>query len=201
MANIKILLQTAHVSLAQRRISRRAAPAMASQVWRRKNRRRRSGGKQEQEGTCSQALSLSSPTPIPLFLSLPLPRALSRARSRARSFSLSLSRARALSLALALMRRSFQMYCKYAHTQAHTQTHTKHTFPLLLTLTAHFSSQPLLFVSQLAYIRCGSQETVRFLRMPDPTMPLRPQRPQNNISKVQKGEESSSRNKRCQMEL
>jgi hypothetical protein len=131
MANIKILLQTAHVSLVQRRISPTAAPAMASQVWRRRNRRRRSEGKQEQEGTCSQALSLSPPTPIPLFLSLPLPRALSRALARARSLSLSLS----LSLALTLMRRSFQMYCKYAHTQAHTPTHTKHTFPLLLTLT------------------------------------------------------------------
>ena len=127
MANIKILLQTAHVSLVQRRISPTAAPAMASQVWRRRNRRRRSEGKQEQEGTCSQALSLSPPTPIPLFLSLPLPRALSRALARARSLS--------LSLALTLMRRSFQMYCKYAHTQAHTPTHTKHTFPLLLTLT------------------------------------------------------------------
>ena len=117
MANIKILLQTAHVSLAQRRISPRAAPAMASQVWRRRNRRRRSEGKQEQEGTCSQALSLSSPTPIPLFLSLPIPRALSRARS------LSLARARALS-----------------------NTHKTHVSTLAY--PAHFSSQPLLFVSQ-----------------------------------------------------
>ena len=74
------------------------------------------------------------PNPYPSLPVSPSPsRALSRCR--ARSFSLSLSLSRARSLALALMRRSFQMYCKYAHTQAHTPTHTKHTFPLLLTLT------------------------------------------------------------------
>jgi len=194
MANIKILLQTAHVSLVQRRISPTAAPAMASQVWRRRNRRRRSEGKQEQEGTCSQALSLSPPTPIPLFLSLPLPRALSRALARARALSLSLSR----SHFDAPFVPDVLQIC--AHASTHANTHKTHVstlaYPHPLTFLPNQET-----ISQLAYIRCGSQEKVRFLHMPDPTMPLRPQRPQNNISKVQKGEGSSSRNKRCQMEL
>jgi len=196
MANIKILLQTAHVSLVQRRISPTAAPAMASQVWRRRNRRRRSEGKQEQEGTCSQALSLSPPTPIPLFLSLPLPRALSRALARARSLSLSLSLSRSHFDAPFVP--DVLQIC--AHASTHANTHKTHVstlaYPHPLTFLPNQET-----ISQLAYIRCGSQEKVRFLHMPDPTMPLRPQRPQNNISKVQKGEGSSSRNKRCQMEL
>ena len=194
MANIKILLQTAHVSLVQRRISPTAAPAMASQVWRHRNRRRRSEGKQEQEGTCSQALALSPPTPIPLFLSLPLPRALSRALARARALSLSLSR----SHFDAPFVPDVLQIC--AHASTHANTHKTHVstlaYPHPLTFLPNQET-----ISQLAYIRCGSQEKVRFLHMPDPTMPLRPQRPQNNISKVQKGEGSSSRNKRCQMEL
>jgi hypothetical protein len=104
--------------------------------------------------------------------SLPVSPSPSRALSRSRSRSLSLT---------------------HTHVSSLAYPHSLTFLPNLFSLSLYFS--------QLAYIRCGSQETVRFLRMPDPTIPLWPKRPQNNISKVQNGEESSSRNKRCQMEL